>query len=167
MTTAASFATALEQAMRARLLAEEAFHAYGDTIDRGDFEAWAGLFAETSSYRLVPRENVERNLPIALMDCPTKEWIQDRATAILHASAYSPHTYRHLYSSLVVAGASDERATVRCNYAVYRTGSDGDTELLSVGTVEAEVLLGRDAPFARMVVAYDTGRIPGILVFPL
>jgi len=157
----------LDVRLRARLLAEEALHAYAETIDAGEFEAWAAMFADASSYRLVPRENAERGLPIALMDCPTKAWIDDRATAILHASIYSPHRYRHLYGNLVVTDASDDRATVQCSYAVYRTSTVGDTELLSVGTVDAEVLLGAAAPIAHMTVVYDTARIPGVLVFPL
>ena len=65
----------LDVRLRARLLAEEALHAYAETIDAGEFEAWAAMFADASSYRLVPRENAERGLPIALMDCPTKAWI--------------------------------------------------------------------------------------------
>lgn len=157
----------LERALYARLLVEEALHAYGDNLDRGDLEAWASMFAPTSSYRLIPRENVELGLPIALMDCPTKEWIDDRATSILHASVYSPHNYRHLYSPLLVRETAEDRVTAQSTYAVYRTATDGDTELLSVGTIDAEMLLGADAPIARMTVTYDTIRVPGVLVFPL
>ncbi len=150
-----------------RFAAEDVLIGYADTLDRADFDAWADMFSEHGSYRLVPRMNVERGLPIALMSCANKAWVQDRAAAILHASVSSPHCYRHFYANLAVRPLEADRVQARCNYAVYRTVSDGDTDLLSVGRVEAVLSLGSPTPIDEMSVIYDTLRINGVLVFPL
>ncbi|MDQ6949878.1 MAG: nuclear transport factor 2 family protein, partial [Actinomycetota bacterium] len=114
-----------EAARVARVAAEDVLIGYADALDRGDFEAWAEMFSDHGSYRLAPRINAERGLPIALMSCASKAWAQDRAAAILHASLYSPHCYRHFYANLAVRPLEAGRVRARCNYAVYRTVSDG------------------------------------------
>ena len=155
------------EALTARLWVEDTLHRYADTIDTQDFESWSDMFPAHGSYRLTSRSNEEKGLPISLMDCPSKDWIVDRATSILHATMYSPHWYRHLYGNFTVRPLERGRVEAGGNYAVYRTDTSGDTDLLSVGRASAVLVMGSEAPIEKMTVTYDTLRLRGVVVFPL
>lgn len=147
--------------------AEALLYDYASCIDQGEMERWPTLFARAGSYELVPAENDAGGLPVALMFCRDRAMIEDRATAIMHANIYSPHTYRHLYGNLRVTVGADS-AILQCNYAVYRTDQEGVSDCFSVGRVEATVVVEEGSlRFARMRVVYDTATVRGLLVLPI
>jgi 3-phenylpropionate/cinnamic acid dioxygenase small subunit len=45
---------------------------HGQLIDQGDLRGWMGLFAAQCVYRIVPRENYDRGLPVTLLQCDNR-----------------------------------------------------------------------------------------------
>ena len=130
-------------------------------------ERWPAMFLESGQYRLIPRENHQRGLPVSLILCTSRAMMEDRVVAIRKACVYTPHVCRHLHTNVRVGEVEAGHVEARANYAVYRTTEDGETVLLSVGHVEARVALGPEPRFERMDVVYETFRIPGLLVYPI
>jgi anthranilate 1,2-dioxygenase small subunit len=144
---------------------------YADALDEWRLEDWAGLFTDDGSYEIVPSENLVEAAPgarpLALVSCPDRRFIDDRVTAIRNATLYGPQRYRHLFGTIVSDELDSKRTAVRANYAVYRTLLSGETDLFSVGRVEAVVADGPPARFSSLRVICDTYLISGYLVLPL
>jgi len=151
---------------------DELLHAYVQCIDDDRLEEWPGFFTENCVYRIMPRENVDQGLPIALMSCDSRGMLQDRVVAHRKANLFAPHVYRHLVSATRITGYDNGVATVRSNYAVFRTATDpihyGTTEVYSVGEYRDKIVFVEGvAKFQERVVIVDTSRIQSLLVTPL
>jgi len=118
---------------------------YAAVIDDGDLSDWPGFFTEDAEYRLIPRENFIRGLPVALIFCKNRAMMRDRVVAIKKASVYTPHHYRHYYSNLFIE-RSGTHVTLRANYLVCRTQDDGDTIVFSTGRLIAALLVPEETP---------------------
>jgi len=150
-----------------KAIAEALLSRYAAVIDDGDLNAWPNFFVEEGVYKLIPRENYLKGLPVSLIYCKNRVMMEDRVVAIQKASIYTPQYYRHHYSNLRVEDISDDQATLLANYIVYRTQDDGDTILFSTGRIIARILLADEPKFIAKTVVYDTFRIPDLLVFPI
>ena len=155
-----------------RDVVEELLHAYVQCIDDDRLEEWPNFFTEDCLYRIVPRENAEQGLPIAVMYCDSRGMLQDRVVAHRKANLFAPHVYRHLVSAIRVTDQDQGVVTVRCNYAVFRTSMDpiqyGTTEVYSVGEYQDKIVfVDGVAKFHEKVVIVDTSRIQSLLVTPL
>lgn len=157
----------MNESLLARYTVETLLYRYALVLDSGPLEHWPSYFTEDGRYRLVPRENHARGLPAALMLCTSRAMMEDRVIAIQKASVFTPHTIRHLYTNVLVDEVRAGRTLARANYAVYRSVEGGETDLLSVGSLEASVRLEPAPLFESMEVVYETCRIPGLVVYPL
>lgn len=151
---------------------EGLMHAYVRCLDDDRLEEWPELFTEDALYRVVPRENVDQNLPIALIHCDSRGMLRDRVTAHRKANLFAPHAYRHLVSAICITGREDGLVTARSDYAVFRTSLDpiayGTTEIYGVGQYRDKILVDEDGPkFRERIVILDTSRIQSLLVTPL
>jgi anthranilate 1,2-dioxygenase small subunit len=151
---------------------EDLIHAYVHCIDDDALEDWPTLFASQCLYKVVPRENVDLNLPIAIMYCDSQGMLQDRVTAHRKANLFAAHFYRHLVSSIRVTGEDEGVYAVRSNYVVFRTAADavqyGVTEIYSAGAYYDKVVFENGAAkFKEKVVITDTCKISSLLVTPL
>ena len=75
-----------------RLDLEELYAAYVGCLDEERFEEWPEFFTDDAIYRIIPRENFEHGLPIAILHCESKGYLQDRVVAIRQTSVYAPGT---------------------------------------------------------------------------
>jgi len=150
-----------------RARAEEVLFHYAAVIDDGELREWPGFFVQDGVYKLIPRENYLRGLPVCLIYCKNRAMMEDRVAAILQASIYSLHYYRHHYSNIRVEDLTADHATLLANYVVHRTQDDGDTMVFSTGRIIARITLTETPKFMEKLVVYDTCRIPDLLVFPL
>ncbi len=64
---------------------------YIDSIDSDRLEAWPEYFTQKCIYKIIPRENVERNLPISLVYCDNKGMLIDRVVSLRKANVYNLH----------------------------------------------------------------------------
>ncbi len=155
-----------------RFTVEELLHAYVRCIDSDRLEEWPEFFTDPCVYEVMPRENAEQGLPIAMMYCDSRGMLRDRVVAQRKANIYAPHGYRHLLSAVSVTGYADGAASVHANYAVYRTFFDavhyGHSELFSVGEYRDTIVFENGvAKFREKRVLVDTARILSLLVTPL
>ena len=151
---------------------EELLHAYVQCIDDDRLEEWPDFFTEDCLYQIVPRENAEQGLPIAVMYCDSRGMLQDRVVAHRKANLFAPHVYRHLVSVIRITGQDKGVVTVRSHYAVFRTSTDpihyGTTEVYSVGEYRDKIIFSNGtAKFQQRMVIVDTSRIQSLLVTPL
>ena len=146
----------------------ELFAIYMDALDDGEFEAWPELFVEHGVYKIVARENVERDLPIATWSCTSRAMMTDRVVAIRNASVFSPRYMRHVGSLLRVLGEEGGVISASLGFSVFETMQDEPTRVFLTGQYRAKVALTAEGPrFQELLVAYDTSLIPGLLVFPV
>jgi 3-phenylpropionate/cinnamic acid dioxygenase small subunit len=48
---------------------QDLYDAYAEALDDGELERWPALFTEKCLYEVVPRENFDRGLPLAVILC--------------------------------------------------------------------------------------------------
>jgi anthranilate 1,2-dioxygenase small subunit len=152
----------------ARQLIEDLHATYVRLIDDDKLEAWEELFTEPCRYQVTTRENVERNLPLGLIECTSRGMLRDRIEALRRVNVYEAHTYSHQISGLSIEERDDGTYAARSNYLVIRTTADGEMQLFSAG-VYADVIAIHDgvAKFQERIVIAESRRIDTLLVRPL
>ena len=150
-----------------QLLAE-----YCAVVDGGDWDRWPQLFiAPDCIYRVQPRENHERGLPLATMDYSSSGMLKDRAYGIRHTLFHDPYQQRHVLGvpylrELLTGTLSGWR--VETNYAVFRTRLDDLSEVFNTGRYLDVIVRTADGlRFARRECIYDSEWIPNSLIYPI
>jgi 3-phenylpropionate/cinnamic acid dioxygenase small subunit len=140
--------------------ADALFAAHGDLLDEDRLEEWVDLFTDDCTYVVIPRENVERGLPLAAIRCESKGYLKDRVVAVRETSMYAPRSHRH------VIGASrvHDDGTMSASYAVFQTLAGEASSVFSVGRYVARVVDGR---FAELRVIYDSNLVDNSIIKPL
>jgi anthranilate 1,2-dioxygenase small subunit len=148
--------------------ARELLDEYAERIDSQRYEEWLDLFAEESSYQVIPRENADQNLPASLIYCSSKNMLRDRIASLCNANLYNPHFDRHMISGVRVAQDAHGVWNVRANYAVFQSDLEGQSKLFSVGRY-ADKVIKRDGRllFREKRVIVDTSSVPSMLATPL
>ena len=136
-------------------------------LDADRLEAWCELFAQDSSYRIVPRENRAQNLPAAILNLGNLRMIRDRITVLRTAAVYNIHVDRHIVSAIRVVEAGGAAAGYEANFCVYQSDQEGRTKLFCTGMYEGDVVLGARPLFTRQEVIVDTFSIPALLAVPI
>ena len=104
---------------------------YADVLDTEDLKRWTEVFVEDAFYDVIPRENYERDMPLAIMRCESRAMMQDRVRAIRETLMFEPRYVRHLISSFRIAANGDGEIDVTANYAVLETLPDAMTKVLN------------------------------------
>lgn len=148
--------------------AEELLAEYAQLIDDDRLEEWLELFTEDARYQVIPRENVEQELPASLMLCTNKRMLRDRVTALRNANEYNLHYDRHVIGTVRVLPHREGEWRLHAAYAVYQTTLEGVSRLFSVGCYRDQVRMesGR-LMFSEKKVVVDTFSVPTLLATPL
>jgi 3-phenylpropionate/cinnamic acid dioxygenase small subunit len=151
-----------------RLELEDLYADYVAALDEERFEDWIELFTDDCLYRIVPRENADRGLPIAIIHCEDKNYLRDRVVAIRKTAVYAPRYVRRMISNIRVLGWKDELLSVHARYAAFETLPDELTRIFSVGEHRDRVAVmdGR-LRFREKAVVFDSELIPNSLIYPL
>ena len=88
-------------AVEDRLRIDELYARYAAVLDDGDFEAWPGFFTEDAVYRIVPRENADRGLPLATLAFESRAMLRDRVYAVMQTLFHEPYYQRHLITGFL------------------------------------------------------------------
>lgn len=148
--------------------ATELLHAYVHALDNGEYERWPDFFTDDALYKIVARDNFERDLPLATLFCNGKGMMRDRVLAIREALVYSPNYLRHIVSAVRVTAGDSTRIAVEANYAVFSTAQDEETRVFNTGKYIDEIVWVDGAPkFEKKLVVYDSLLIPSLLVIPI
>ena len=147
---------------------EELYYEYVECLDDEDLERWPEFFVEDCLYKIIPRENFERNLPIALMRCESKGMLKDRVTTVRETSVYAPRSLRHLLSNIRIKGNDNGQLRVQANYAVLETLSDEETHIFNAGKyVDLVVREDGRLKFKEKLCIFDSILVPGSLIYPI
>jgi salicylate 5-hydroxylase small subunit len=128
------------------------------------------------TYRIQPRENYDRGLPLCTLAFEGHGMLKDRVYGIEQTLFHAPYYQRHVIGPPRVlnvdpAGAEASgavRLNVEANYSVFRTKANERSELYSVGRYIDEIV--RDAgalKFASKLVVFDSEMIPNSMIYPL
>ena len=151
-----------------RLEVEDLHAEYCAALDEGRYEDWAALFTEDCLYRIVPRDNHERGLPLAIMHCESRGMLLDRIVAIRETSYYAPRTLRHMVSGIRVAAEADGALRGQANYLVLQTLPEQPTTLFNAGRYLDTMV--REAGRLRLkerLCIFDSIVVPNSLIVPV
>ena len=141
---------------------------YASTVDAADWDRWCELFTDDCVYRLVPRENHERGLPLATLSFESKGMLKDRAYAIRETLFHDPYYQRHVVGAPRVLRFDDRQIECESNYAVFRTKPSELSRVFNVGRyLDTVVRTPQGLKFASRVCVYDSELIPNSIIYPI
>ena len=147
---------------------EDLLDRYAQCLDEERLEDWPEFFTDTSVYRIIPRENLDRGFALASMSCESKGMMMDRVTAIRNACVFSRRYLRHLVTNVRITGREGDAYLVQANYAVLQTTQGDETRVFNAGRYQDKVAFLNGTPkFLEKIVVYDSLQIPGMLVIPI
>jgi 3-phenylpropionate/cinnamic acid dioxygenase small subunit len=151
-----------------RLALEELYADYAACLDEERFEEWPEFFTEPCLYKIIPRENFERGLPLATWLCESKGYLLDRITAIRSTAVYAPRYVRRLVSGIRVLGWSGEVLEVRANYLALETLQDELTRVFNAGQYRDRLVVeNARLKFREKLCIFDSILVPNSLIYPL
>lgn len=147
---------------------EQLLGRYVQCIDDDALEQWPDFFTESCCYKIISRENTDRDLPLAAIYCDSRGMLRDRVIALRHANIYAEHFYRHLVSNLQVKEVGNDFVTTQANYVVLQTLTNGDTHIYNAGKyLDRIVFSDQGLMYAEKIVVFDTYRIANLMVTPI
>jgi salicylate 5-hydroxylase small subunit len=141
---------------------------YAIAVDSGDWDLWPEFFVDACSYRLVPRENHERGLPLATLSFESKGMLKDRVYGIRETLFHDPYYQRHVVGAPLVRASAPGRIESEANYAVFRTKLNELSTVFNVGrTIDVVVATPAGLRFESRTVVYDSEMIPNSIIYPI
>jgi anthranilate 1,2-dioxygenase small subunit len=141
---------------------------YGLTIDDDRLEQWPEFFTENCLYQVIGRENVDDNLPAAIMYCEGRGMLTDRIVAQRRANIYPMHYSRHLIGGAVVLGKEGDEIRAEASFAVLQTKDEGETHIFSAGKYVDRFVRGDgQLRLNQRDCGYETHRVETLLVTPI
>jgi 3-phenylpropionate/cinnamic acid dioxygenase small subunit len=143
---------------------------YVRALDLRDMAAWVGCFGPDSAYECIARENVDQDLPLALMMDDSFARIQDRANYVtkVWAGTFEDYTTRHFVQRLSWRRIEPALYETESNFMVAYTSAQRDSRILVAGLYVDRIGLVDGEPFflgKRAVL--DTEVTPRYLVYPV
>lgn len=142
---------------------------YAACIDEGRMDDWPGFFTGDCHYRVVPRENHDRGLPLATIDLLGRGMLLDRVYAVQGTLFHAPYYQRHLIGPVLLKGESEGgQIRAEANYLVIRTKRDKMSEVFNAGRyLDRLVRTSEGLRFAEKVCVFDSELIPNSLIYPV
>jgi anthranilate 1,2-dioxygenase small subunit len=147
----------------------ELYDAYGAALD-DELERWPEFFTETALYRIVARENFERNMLWPTMSCEGRGMMLDRVMAIRETSMFAPRQMRHFVSGVRILGETPDGYRTQANFLVGESQVEAESRHFAIGRYMDLVV--RDETnggfrFAEKLCVYDGNVILSSLIYPL
>ena len=161
-------APGLDAPIELRIRLADLYCAYSDALDDGELERWPDLFTADCLYKVIPRENFEQQLPIALIFCESRDMLADRVVALRETALFVPRSVRHLTSNIRLRAVGPDGLRLTANFALYQTMVDRPSELFLCGRYHDRVVDdGGSLRFAERICVYDSTIVPISLVYPV
>lgn len=148
---------------------ENLYSRYASLLDDGPLRAWPELFAEDCLYLLIPRDNYDRGLPLAIIRCESRGMLMDRVRATQETIMHEPRYLRHQITNVRVTGVEGGRIGVNAHYSVIEVLPDELPRILSVGRYIDVVQRRGDGAleFVEKRCVYDSVLVPNTIVYPV
>jgi salicylate 5-hydroxylase small subunit len=151
-----------------RLNVSDLYASYSACLDAGRFDDWPEFFTEDCRYRVVSRENHERNLPLGTMDLQSRGALLDRVYAVQSTLFHAPYYQRHIVGPARILGREGETILAEANYLVIRTKRDQPSEVFNAGRyLDRIVAVQQGLRFADKICIFDSELIPNSIIYPL
>lgn len=151
-----------------RLEVQALLDLYTDVIDNDRLEEWPALFIEDCLYEIMPRENEDMGLPAPVMRCDNRRMLRDRVISLRNANIFSPQTYRHFLSGLVIQAASDAAIEFTSNYLVINSNQAGQSLVYQTGRYSGGLIKTADGwRFSKLRCVFETSRVQTLLAIPI
>src|SRR3984885_6807864 len=102
---------------------------YSACVDQGEFEKWPEFFLEECEYRIQPRENYERKMPLSIMWLESKGMLKDSVYGIRETIYHDPYYQGNIVAGAGVIAAEDDEIRSEANFLVMRIKQDELAEI--------------------------------------
>jgi salicylate 5-hydroxylase small subunit len=147
------------------------YQRYAETLDAGQWDDWPDYFVENCCYRVQPRENFDRGLPLATLSFESKGMLKDRVYCIRDTLYYEPYWQRHVVGAPVVTAADQNTVSAHASYAVFRTKPDDVTQVYNVGRYQDTLLRSPEASHGWLlqsrICVFDSDLILNSMIYPI
>jgi salicylate 5-hydroxylase small subunit len=151
-----------------RLELEGLYADYAAALDEERFEDWPDFFTEDCTYKIIPRENFDRGLPLATWLSESRNNLLDRVVAIRKTMVYAPRYMRRLVTGIRILGWEGDALQVRANYLALETLNDELTRVFNTGQYRDRIVVeGGRLRFREKLCVFDSLLVPNSLIFPL
>jgi salicylate 5-hydroxylase small subunit len=151
-----------------RLEVEDLYARYAACLDHGDFKDWPEFFTEECVYKLIPRENHDRGLPLATLSFESKGMLRDRVFGISETLFHQPYYQRHLVSGVRITGEKGGQILSGANYLVIRTKKNQPSDVFNAGRyIDRLVRTNGSLLFASRLCVFDSELIPNSIIYPI
>ena len=148
---------------------EDLYSRYGALLDDGPLREWPDLFAEQCLYLLIPRDNYDRGLPLAIIRCESRGMLTDRIRAAQETIMHEPRYLRHQITNARVTNVQGERIDAIAHFSVMEVLPDELPRILAVGRYIDVIQRRSDGAleFSEKRCVYDSVLVPNTIVYPL
>lgn len=141
---------------------------YSDIVDRAEWDKWTELFTDDCVYKVIPRENYDRKLPLSTINLESKGMLKDRVYGVAETLFHDPYYQRHVVGLPHITAMTEEGIFARTNYAIFRTKADGHSEVFNVSYyLDKVVQTAEGLRFASRLCIFDSELVPNSLIYPI
>lgn len=142
---------------------------YIQVLDDYRLEEWPDFFVDDCLYRIIPRENLFKDPPFAIVHNQGRPQLLDRIMIIRNCLVFSKRYDRHVVSNLSIKPGENGGYRMYANYLVGVTDVlDGTSTLFSAGKYDGQVVMvDGEAKFKQLDVIIDTYCIDKQVAIPL
>ena len=146
----------------------ELYNQYISVLDRGEWESWPEFFTDDCIYKVQPRENFDKDLPLSTLWFESKNMLKDRVYAISQTIFHDPYYQRHIISLPHIIRDEGDNIDVEVNYAVFRTKRDEFSQVYNVGRYLDKIIrTDKGLKFKSKSCIYDSEMVPNSLIYPI
>ncbi len=158
--------TSLDVALRLDVLA--LYADYAACLDEARMDDWPGFFTEDAHYRLVPRENHDRGLPLATVDLVGQGMLKDRVYGVTSTLFHAPYYQRHVIGPVRILGEAEGQIRCEASYLVIRTKRDQPSEVFNAGRyIDRIVRTDAGLRFREKICVFDSELISNSIIYPI
>jgi salicylate 5-hydroxylase small subunit len=151
-----------------RLEVEDLYARYIACLDQRRYDEWPEFFTEECVYKLQPRENFDRGLPLCTLAFESRGMLKDRVYGITQTLFHQPYYQRHLVSGLAIRAEEAGVVAAEANYLVIRTRKNEPSEVFNCGRYfDRIVRAGGVLLFREKLAVFDSELIPNSIIYPI
>ena len=153
-------------ALRARLA--DLYGAYDEALAEGQYERWPEFFTEACLYKIIPRENYDAGLPVALIYAESRAMLTDRVAALRKTILYAPRLVRKLTGGIVLRSLDADGMRLSASFTLFQTLLNEPSTVFLCGRHYDRVVEDAGAlRFAERICVTDATLVPTSLIFPI
>lgn len=146
---------------------EQLYYRYATLLNDGPLEEWPGLFCEDCFYAVIPRDNHEAGLPLAIMRCESRGMLEDRVYSVRETMVYEPRYIRHHITNIQILGEQDGLIESTANYTIIETLMDELPKILNSGKYLDKIKMDDGQyRFAEKYCVFDSILVPNSIIYP-